>query len=269
MIGMDPDAVRQLAAELRSHAATLSGVTATVDNVTHQIAGNWRGAGAGEFVDSWQRVHRPALLAAQASVSGLATSAQNDAVRQDQTSAATGAGAGTAGSSGIGPGLIGNVDREVVDHTRGDSYLIGPIVGAVPFAVRHMAPQVFEDLGGAGMERVFGVAGAVVTGVDGAVRFTQDVDEGHNALAAEQALETSGGVVLTAGIMTGDPALMLGGGVLLISSEAVRAGAAINWDELYHDPGELDPFAPGALGGVWQSETSGLEQLGKTIVGAL
>ncbi len=86
--GMDTEAVRGLAQQLDGQASAINSVINSINGVVNQMETTWKGADATQFQGWWESQHRPALLAAEQAISGLATSARNNASQQDQTSSA-------------------------------------------------------------------------------------------------------------------------------------------------------------------------------------
>ena len=103
MIGMDVDAVRRTASELRRKAGEIRAVEARIDAVVSQISGSWQGNTARRFVSDWHGHHRAALLLLADRVDGLGQSALNNAGEQENASRAGGARAGH-GSGSARPG---------------------------------------------------------------------------------------------------------------------------------------------------------------------
>ncbi len=85
-IGMDADQVRAFAAKVDSQASLISAVISTVNSLVGQLPHVWVGSDASEFVGWWMNKHRPALQSALDSITGLATSARNNADAQDLVS---------------------------------------------------------------------------------------------------------------------------------------------------------------------------------------
>lgn len=84
--GMDPSEIRRQAHALRTQAHAIANTVAAIDGIVGHMSQVWRGSDATEFVGWWQQKHRPALQAAQDSVSGLARSADNNAQQQESAS---------------------------------------------------------------------------------------------------------------------------------------------------------------------------------------
>ena len=102
-LGMDVDAIRALADRLDAEAQRIQGVIGAVDALVRRIGNDWRGDNAQRFVHEWQRTLRPSLQRTQDAVSGLATSARNNAAAQETVSGdgANAAAGGGAFGSGI------------------------------------------------------------------------------------------------------------------------------------------------------------------------
>jgi WXG100 family type VII secretion target len=85
--GMDTTAVRGYASQLDNQAHSINGVINAINGIVSQMESTWKGHDAQQFQEWWLQQHRPALLAAENAISGLATSARNNASQQDSTSA--------------------------------------------------------------------------------------------------------------------------------------------------------------------------------------
>ena len=103
MIGMDVDAVRRIASELRRKAGEIRAVETRVDSIVGQITGSWQGNTARRFVSDWHGHHRAALLLLANRVDGLGQSALNNAGEQET---ASGGRAHSSGPGSFGLGLI-------------------------------------------------------------------------------------------------------------------------------------------------------------------
>lgn len=104
MIGMDVEAVRRTASELRRKAVEIRAVEARVDAIVGQINGSWQGNRARQFVGDWHGRHRAALLLLADRIDGLGQSALNNA-REQETASGGGArsnGPGSFGGNGGG-----------------------------------------------------------------------------------------------------------------------------------------------------------------------
>lgn len=99
MIGMDVEAVRRTASELRRKANEIRAVEARVDAIVGQISAGWQGIRARQFVGDWHGHHRAALLLLADRVDGLGQSALNNANEQVSASSA-GARPGGGGHAG-------------------------------------------------------------------------------------------------------------------------------------------------------------------------
>jgi len=131
MIGMDVDAVRRTASELRRKAGEIRAVEARVDAIVGQINGSWQGNTARRFVSDWHGHHRAALLLLADRVDGLGQSALNHAGEQES---ASGAGAGvSSGSAGI-PGGASGWDGFVAGLEDGLPYATGLLGLAATFS---------------------------------------------------------------------------------------------------------------------------------------
>lgn len=85
--GMDVDAIRGMATQLDNQANSINSVINAIEGIINQMGESWRGPDATQFQGWWEQQHRPALHAAEAAISGLATSARNNAAQQEATSA--------------------------------------------------------------------------------------------------------------------------------------------------------------------------------------
>jgi len=165
MIGMDVEAVRRTASELRRKAGEIRAVEARVDAIVNQINGSWHGNTARRFVADWHGHHRAALLLLADRVEGLGQSAMNNAGEQEQASRVGGAGR-SPGNVALGPTSFGaavaagagGAGRVVVDVARTAETLFDVvsgvrqaptdvIIGAVGsatgiWAIRHGEPKV-------------------------------------------------------------------------------------------------------------------------------
>ena len=100
MIGMDVEAVRRTASELRRKAGEIRAVETRVHSIVGQINGSWQGNTARRFVADWHGHHRAALLLLADRVDGLGQSALNNAGEQETAS--------RGGSGSRGAGVVGN-----------------------------------------------------------------------------------------------------------------------------------------------------------------
>jgi len=278
MEGMDAVAVGQMASALRSHSNGIGAVVTSLDSVVRQLAADWSGGDSADFVETWIRVHRPSLVAAEEAVAGMARAADENARQQVAASAAGGGGSFVgSGHSGVlgsaGDGFSGGVRNA----TRGLGWTDGILVGAIPSAIKAFSPSAYDRMGsefgkylplGKDFGTYFTVGTMAVTLADGGYRLQQDIRAGHGAVAAEQALDTGGGEAIQVGMAAKNPVVVLAGVDTLIVEADVKAGSAIDWSELYHHPGELTSFPPGTWSAIWQSEKSGFGDLGKSIAGA-
>ena len=111
MIGMDVEAVRRTASELRRKAGEIRAVEARVDAVVGQISGSWHGNRARQFVGDWHGHHRAALLLLADRVDGLGQAALNNASEQESASGGGARSGGPGSFGGSGPGLWAGVER--------------------------------------------------------------------------------------------------------------------------------------------------------------
>ena len=105
MIGMDVEAVRRTASELRRKAGEIRAVEARIDAVVGQINGSWQGNRARRFASDWHGHHRAALLLLADRVDGLGQSALNNAGEQETASG--GGGPHSSGNAALGPTSFG------------------------------------------------------------------------------------------------------------------------------------------------------------------
>jgi len=105
LTGMDPQAVLSIATGLDSQSGHIQNTIVTVDGIVQNMMQNWHGSDAQTFLGWWQNQHRPALVAAGQSISGLAQSARNNVSQQETTSAPTAAGVGP--TVGVAPATVG------------------------------------------------------------------------------------------------------------------------------------------------------------------
>src|SRR3954467_15996951 len=108
MIGMDVEAVRRTASELRRQAGEIRAVEALVDAIVGQISGSWQGNTARRFVSDWHGHHRAALLLLADRVDGLGQSALNNAAEQETASGGSRSGGGGRPGGPGGPSLWDN-----------------------------------------------------------------------------------------------------------------------------------------------------------------
>lgn len=86
-LGMDVDTVEAKGHELQHQGDAIRGVIGAVDGVIAALAGSWKGQDFQQFESWWNTQHKPALAHAADAVSGLGTSALNNAQQQRDTSA--------------------------------------------------------------------------------------------------------------------------------------------------------------------------------------
>jgi WXG100 family type VII secretion target len=86
LIGMDVDAVNQLASDLHGQAGAIDQVIATVNNLLSHSQDIWKGTDATNFLGWWEQQHRPALMHVRDAISGLGQSASNNASEQSNVS---------------------------------------------------------------------------------------------------------------------------------------------------------------------------------------
>lgn len=81
-VGMDVAAVEQVSRDLKAEAARIGEVIAKIDSLVGHLPSIWKGHDAEQFAGWWRDQHRKALHAAQEDISGLGTSAHNNAREQ-------------------------------------------------------------------------------------------------------------------------------------------------------------------------------------------
>jgi len=86
--GMDIQVVQQLSIQMRNEENQIQSIVSAIDGIVNQMEGSWKGPDATAFMGWWQQQHRPALIAAAEAVGGLAQSAQNNVMQQEQASQA-------------------------------------------------------------------------------------------------------------------------------------------------------------------------------------
>lgn len=104
-------------------------------------------------------------------------------------------------------------------------------------------------------------AGGPIDGVmqaDSDFRLGQDLGEHHYQEAYNQASDMGADALMS----KKTPVTVVAGVDLIILKHDVQAERAVNWSEVYQHPGELDPFAPGALKAVANAEGEGFKSLG-------
>jgi uncharacterized protein YukE len=88
--GMDADQLRGLAAQINTDAQTLSGLVTTMTGVLAELTLFWQGPMVAVFERDWQAKHRPSLLAAHDTLTGLHTHLVSNIDQQTSASAAEG-----------------------------------------------------------------------------------------------------------------------------------------------------------------------------------
>jgi uncharacterized protein YukE len=86
MLGMDTDAVRQLAAKFTSSADEIRSLMNSLNSSIHGV--QWVGSDHNQFVESWDSQHMSQLRQVAEALDNAATSARNNATQQDQASSA-------------------------------------------------------------------------------------------------------------------------------------------------------------------------------------
>lgn len=85
MLGMDVEAIGQVAVQLDAQAQSVEQVIQTIDNLINQAIGNWHGNDANNFQQNWAG-HRGALQAAHNEIVNLAQVARMNVQQQEQVS---------------------------------------------------------------------------------------------------------------------------------------------------------------------------------------
>lgn len=208
MIGMDVEAVRRTASELRRKAGELRAVEARVDAIVGQINGSWQGNRTRQFVGDWHGRHRAALLLLADRVDGLGQSALNNAREQENAS--------RGGSGSRGRGVAGNTvsgaNGLFSGWTPGDLLQFGGgLIGAVGLTAQ-AAEWLFWRFGTTPLTReTFGemfegrYVGKLGNGVLGFVSFGFEAFDAYNGSAAQ----TDAGRVLTS-VLGGGTAVVFG-----------------------------------------------------------
>lgn len=149
MVGADPQALRELAAQLRSGSQRLAAIVGELGGslATHA----WQGPDAHEFTQRWQTALRPSLMRVSEGLAAAASGLAAQAAQQDEASASSGGG-GQGGGSAAGShrvqdgkdvgggglkkldGPVGRSDRELAgDNIRqgaiGDCWLVSSVGG--------------------------------------------------------------------------------------------------------------------------------------------
>jgi uncharacterized protein YukE len=84
-VGMDPTAVRQLAAQLNQKADEIQSIS---QQLTSQLGNvQWVGNDANRFRDDWNSTHRNQLQQVSTALHDAASAATNNATQQEQASA--------------------------------------------------------------------------------------------------------------------------------------------------------------------------------------
>lgn len=86
MMGMDPDVVEGIGANLQNQAQAVQSVISAVDGLIGQAEAAWKGADADQFRDAWNSQYKPALNQMNAALTDLGTAAKNNAANQRATS---------------------------------------------------------------------------------------------------------------------------------------------------------------------------------------
>lgn len=91
-VGMDPGAIRRVAAQLLSLADRLDTVVTTVQRTVDDAVAAWEGQDGQDFVSAWGGQHRVLLTQSAAALQQMAADAAEQADAQDTASSATGGG---------------------------------------------------------------------------------------------------------------------------------------------------------------------------------
>ncbi|GAA1975100.1 hypothetical protein GCM10009718_08990 [Isoptericola halotolerans] len=86
VFGLDIEAVRSLAGVLRDQAEVVRTSVTTITNQMSQT--EWNGPDAVQFQDEWDGTHAAKLNEIAAALDGYATTADNNATQQENTSTA-------------------------------------------------------------------------------------------------------------------------------------------------------------------------------------
>lgn len=100
-VGMDPAAIRRMAATLGQLADQLDRSCEAIQRLVDDAIASWEGGDAYDFHTTWGGAHRSNLQQAVAAVRRMATSAEEDADEQETASSAAGVGPG--GTPFVGP----------------------------------------------------------------------------------------------------------------------------------------------------------------------
>lgn len=84
--GMNVEAVRSLAGQMRAQAGQIGDVITNVSTLVSQSQDNWKGRDAIQFESWWSGEHKPALVTLQDRLEGLAQAAENNAQEQENIS---------------------------------------------------------------------------------------------------------------------------------------------------------------------------------------
>jgi len=254
--GMDADQLRGLAARVDSDANTLSGLVATMTGVVAGLAVSWQGPMVAVFEQDWQAKHRPSLLAAHDTLTGLHTHLVSNIDQQASASAAEGGWTverivGDAENvAGFGAGVL--TVAGLVDMT---GLLKGTPVGGF----------LHDDLG------PVGTAVDVIQTGDDAFDAGKDLAQDHYGAAANDfanmagdGLETAGGYVFDEDPEVGAGLIAAGFTVKLVDEEANLA-ASIDWKDV-PSPFSGSNFQQYYVPAIESKQT--WEQVGKMLWGA-
>jgi hypothetical protein len=236
LIGMDVSQIGLLAERLRTQGEGLAGIVASIDNLMYQFGTHWNGPAEIEFLHSWQRIHRPAMIAVEASILGLTQSALNNAAVQDQTSSTQpGSAPGGRDTETSYVRMASSAETPIAGIWNRDKGWIGPLgVAIVP------------------------AAGSVVLEGDNGVHLSEDLYDHHWYAAYNQGSDL---ISVPIGLIKG-PVGFLAGWDLIEINHAVAAGHAIDWSTLSWSTFSWSNLtAPGTFSSILQSERQGLQSL--------
>jgi hypothetical protein len=209
--GMDADQLRGLAAQINTDAQTLSGLVTTMTGVVAELTLFWQGPMVAVFEQDWQTKHRPSLLAAHDTLTGLHTHLVSNIDQQASASAAEG--------GWTAERIVGDAENLI----KGAGYLdMTGLLAGVPVVggVLH------------GLSNVGTAVGAYQTGHE-MFDTGEDLGQGHYVAAANDftngaadGLETVGGQVFDRNPLVGG-ALILGGIDLKLADQV----ANLDWKD--------------------------------------
>jgi uncharacterized protein YukE len=247
--GMDADQLRGLAAQINTDAQTLSGLVTTMTGVVAELTLFWQGPMVAVFEQDWQAKHRPSLLAAHDTLTGLHTHLVSNIDQQASASAAEG---GWTAERIVGDAENFITAAGLVDMTK----------------LLHGVPVVGGALTGLGY--VGTAVGVYQTGHE-MVDSYEELSQGHYVAAANDytigaadGLETVGGAVFDKDPVLGG-ALILGGVDLKLADQV----ANLDWKDT-PNPLSVSQFKQYYLPEIESMGTGAYwVQAGKTIFGDL